>query len=364
MEVPEGYEALIKTLQEMDIKPKADNPAEFQKWIKSFAEQQAGQPTVKKEPETKPATPSHIPYIPPPRISNFSGSKDKKSGETSYELWRYEVQCLMNDKVHSPESIAAAVRRSLKGEAGLVAVRLGPGATLTTLLEKMETYFGVVDEKETIMSEFYNARQKDDEDVSAWSSRLEGILDKAIYMGKVSNIQADSMLHDMLWKGLKHPLKDISHYEKERHTTFDKLRVALRRIEKEHNLDHATPAAKATAKQAVPTSTEESEMSGILKQISSRLDQLEAGQQQFARYLPQQRHQGPQQQQQQYRPRNFRGRGQRGRGRGYGRGFGQQPQQQTATYKFPPIKCNRCSREGHIARGCRFNTDVDGKPLN
>ena len=71
------------------------------------------------------------------------------------------------------------------------------------------------------MSEFYNARHKDSEDVSTWSCYLEGILDKAIYMRKVTADQSDPMLHDMLWKGLKPILKDVSPYEKDRHMTFD-----------------------------------------------------------------------------------------------------------------------------------------------
>lgn len=371
-DLPEGwenYKELITTLQKMNITPKADSPQDLENWIQQFAEERKSD--VKTEPPCPKSSSSHIQ---PPRLNNFSGSKDKKGGETSYELWRYEIQGLMKDRIHTEEVIVQAIRRSVRGEAGLLAMRLGPEASLTEILMKMESVFGNVDEVETIMSDFYNARQTADEDVSSWSCRLEGILDRAVHAHKVSRPQADRMLHDMLWKGLKPALKDVSHYEKERFATFDNLRTALRRIEKEHQLDQPAKM-KPTIKQAVVTETE-SELTGILKQINTRLEKLET-QQNNEQQCQQQQHQNPHQQPYQY-PRfsrySFRGRGQprgdRYRGRGYGRGFtrgyGQQQQQQlTSDFKFPEnITCNRCRREGHIAKGCRTNTDVDGKPLN
>ncbi|VDI03961.1 Hypothetical predicted protein [Mytilus galloprovincialis] len=375
----EEYQQLVDTLKEMHIKPKADTPEALQQWIEAYAIEtlQMGKQTqpIKKEPST--STSSH--YTQPPRINLFSGSGEKKGGETTYELWKYEVLGLMKDKIHSEEAIIQAIRRALRGEAGLVAMRLGTDASLTEIMSKMESVFGNVDELETIMSDFYNAKQKETEDVSAWSCRLEGILDKAIHSWKVSKPQADTMMHDMLWKGLRPDIKHISHYEKERFKTFDHLRVALRKIEKEHNLDEL-PKVKATSKQAIANDMnekeEESELVTTLKQINTRLEQLESRQHNKQQFKDQ-----PNQQQQDTQPQpyqetfnQFRGRGYnrggrgnrgydrgyaRGYGRGNGRGFGQNQHQSTQ-----PITCYRCGRDSHIARGCRANTDVNGKPLN
>ncbi|VDH90823.1 Hypothetical predicted protein [Mytilus galloprovincialis] len=213
-------------------------------------------------------------------------------------------------------------------------MRLGTDASLTEIMSKMESVFGNVDELETIMSDFYNAKQKETEDVSAWSCRLEGILDKAIHSGKVSKPQADTMMHDMLWKGLRPDIKHISHYEKERFKTFDHLRVALRKIEKEHNLDEL-PKVKATSKQAIANDMnekeEESELVTTLKQINTRLEQLESTQHNKQQFKDQ-----PNQQQQDTQPQPYQetfnqfrgrgynrgGRGNRGYDRGYGRGYG------------------------------------------
>ena len=67
--------------------------------------------------------------------------------------------------------------------------------------------------------------------------------------GKVKQSESDTMLHDMLWKGLKAELKDKSHYEKEKYTTFDSLRVALRKLEKEHQTETHVPMFKPETKQ-------------------------------------------------------------------------------------------------------------------
>lgn len=48
-------------------------------------------------------------------------------------------------------------------------MRLGPEANLTQVIDKMDSVFGVVEEKESVMREFYNATQKEDENITAWS---------------------------------------------------------------------------------------------------------------------------------------------------------------------------------------------------
>lgn len=47
----------------------------------------------------------------------------------------------------------------------------------------------------------------------------------------------DGMLYDMLYKGLKFEIKVIFYYEKERYKGFDDLRIVLRKIEKEKEIE-------------------------------------------------------------------------------------------------------------------------------
>lgn len=63
-------------------------------------------------------------------------------------------------------------------------------------------------------------------------------MQKTIRIGAVNPAMADEMLNDMLYKGLKPEIKaKISQYEKERYNGFDDLRIALKKIEKEKELE-------------------------------------------------------------------------------------------------------------------------------
>lgn len=232
-QTPEQYQKLIDTLETLEVVPKADNILEFEAWMNSYLESK-GEKVIKTEPEEKGPTEtekSRKYIIQPPRFSIFTGN-DKKGSETTFDLWLYEVQCAMQDKTHSEEDITQAVRRSLRGEAGRVIMNLGPDANLKKILSKLTSVYGDIQERESILQEFYGTKQGKDEDVSTWSCRLENIMQKAIKIGAVNPAMADGMLHDMLYKGLKPEIKAISHYEKERYKGFDDLRIALRKIEK------------------------------------------------------------------------------------------------------------------------------------
>ena len=105
---------LSAVFEEMGAKPKMDSVADFEAWMKDYlASKGKVDPVVRIIPQ-------------PPQISKFSG--ETKDGQTSFDLWRYEVRSLMNGDLHSPEAICQAVRRSLKGEASRVAMRLGADA--------------------------------------------------------------------------------------------------------------------------------------------------------------------------------------------------------------------------------------------
>ena len=69
-----------------------------------------------------------------PRLSNFNGSTQKNS--TPYDVWRYEVTCLLAEHLYSTESILEAVRRSVRGGAERVLMRLGPRGDIRDILQK------------------------------------------------------------------------------------------------------------------------------------------------------------------------------------------------------------------------------------
>lgn len=59
------------------------------------------------------------------------------------------------------------IRRSLKGEAAHVLKRMHANPAVDKILEKFDTVYGIVETGEETLSEFYSARQKENEDVSA-----------------------------------------------------------------------------------------------------------------------------------------------------------------------------------------------------
>ena len=152
----------------------------------------------------------------------------------------------------------------------------------------------------------------------------------------------------MLWKGLRPELKAISHYEREKCSTFDELRVALRRIEKDNIMDEDISKKQRSKQDVVVDSEKKEDFAGILKQISHRLDNIERG---CSRYRTQNGRHKPKGK---YR--------ESGSDRYHSNRKYDNDRDETPDYA--PIKCRRCRREGHIEKGCRERTDVDGKPLN
>lgn len=78
-----------------------------------------------------------------PKISIFSG--DKKS-DILYDQWKYEMECLQTDG-YADHVICLAIRRSLWFR---VLMRLGPNATVNEILYKLDSIYGLVEERESL----------------------------------------------------------------------------------------------------------------------------------------------------------------------------------------------------------------------
>ena len=204
-------ENIVNAFKEMDVKPNVDSPQSFIDWMSEYHDS---------------SLPLHI-----PKLSLFSGS-----GATSFQQWHFEVRWLLQDG-YPTDRILQAIRQSLKGEACRIVMNLGVEATLTDILTRLESVYGLVDRAEALLAEFYSARQKPDEDVSSWSCRLEGIMCKVRQIKDIDSSEKDSMLHNMLWIGLEPSLKNSTRYFFDSIQTFDELRVALRRVEQERRID-------------------------------------------------------------------------------------------------------------------------------
>ena len=201
----------------------------------------------------------------PPRISSFSG--DTSKGDAAFDLWRYEVKCLLKEGVHTEDSIHQAIRKSLKGEAGRLAMHLGTDATIDDVIKKLQGVFGVVETSETLLANFYSAKQRDDETVVSWGCRLEDLLDRAKEQGIVESESVDEMLRTQFWRGLTRNLKDASRYKFDTVKEFDKLLVELRAIEQEYKGELPSTSQKAQSKLATVGAEAKSEMQELKKMV-------------------------------------------------------------------------------------------------
>lgn len=399
-DVDPDIKKMMDTFAQMGVKPKADTPEELTDWMFGFLKMKGKLDVI---PDTKIILqPPPIPSLTaakststpsksddkvtkmvmnhPPKIPWFSGN-EVKPGDVPFDIWRHEVKVLMK-QTYENEAMLNAVRRSLRGEAGYVAMRLDLDAPVEAILHKLDSVYGSTAKKDELMAEFYGARQKEDESVSAWSCRLESVLSKAIERGIVQRSDVDGMLHSMLWTGLRTSLKDISGHKYDLIKDFDSLRVALRQIENDHNQRESTSAKSRpqTSKAAteVNKQTDIEELKGMIHQLVNRMDSYDTRQQQppwqRQQQPPWQRQQQPppwQRQQQQPPPQGqqWHQQQQPQRERGRGRGQPPPPQPQSSNTSRPPrhnrdIQCWRCKQYGHMKADCRVRLDHYSGDLN
>ena len=391
---------MVTALKEMKVKPDLESPAAFKDWMVKYVtglnvkQESHDEGDGSDTNNSASGNSGSVKSVFIPKIPTFSGDGSKQ--DTSYELWKYQVECLLKDK-YSESVVAQSARRSLRGEAGKVAMRLGSDANIKQLMEKMESVFGTVERGESIMEEFYSATQRKSENTMEWSCRLEEIYSKAVAKGVAKREEANEKLKSRFWNGLHQWLRDITGYKYDRIEEFDELRKEVRLVEKEHDKKATTSMAITTDKDS--DRSELQEIKGMIHQLTTKVNQLESGYQQRDNKQPSQSASTPgdriqQDKRQQQRGgytnrggnRNRGGRGgynqqhgaYGGQGCGgdcyqqdiyhdshhYNRGqqeYGQP--QQPQNYYDEPI-CYRCGQPGHLARGCRVILDHSKRGLN
>lgn len=378
--LPPGTERMFEAI---GVKPKTADPRLIQDWMMAYLQKAGrltppGEPPVDKGvdkvgerlPDVEEDTDSPQPAPEPsvdgpdtplsrptssvnmitqhPRISTFSGETSKAT-DTSYEVWKYEVSCLKDDSTYPPHVVSQAIRRSLKGEAAKVAMRLGSSATTDQLIAKLDSVYGVVETKESMLAQFYSARQREDEDVSAWSCRLEDTLNKATVVDPegMGMYNRDEMLRTMLWTGLRPSLKDRSGHKFDSIGEFDVLRSALRRVEFDQKQRAPTGNSNqktGTSKMAIGVGLESNnledefhELKGLVHQMSADITAMKdsrGGKQRTKDKKP-----APHAQVKQT----------------------QRTQQDKAASHHEEPTCYRCGQQGHLQIGCRVILDHSKK---
>ena len=281
-----------------------------------------------------------------PRLPTFSGGKS----DARYDLWRYEVTSLCR---HQPEAVVwEAIRRSMRGDAACVVMRLGPDATLQQLLSKFDSIYGNAAGAEAIMAELYNAKQGNKESVSDWSCRLEDLAVRAQQLGQLTNAQVDNTLRSRFWHGLRQEFRDRTAHKFDSLETFDELRNAIRQAEAlfaAEGRDIKTASIKTQQ-----TTNLEKEVQDLKQQLASILAKLDGpSHQPLSAQAPPYRPQRGQQAGRNFQGRpNFNGAPQQGSPVRYPSPRGPRPQAQRQ-----PMNCWNCGELGHLRYQCNVRMD-------
>jgi hypothetical protein len=276
---------LVEVCKQLGAKPKFDTKEDFVKWMKEYVQMEAAENI----PDVKPVVPAEhfMKKELLPKIPIFSGSTPAKSDHVPFEVWHYELQCLIKQKRFSEQAILNAARLSLRGDASKVAVRLGTDVTTGQLVEKMKHLYGTIDSGEELLARFYSATQTPTETVVEWSCRLEDLMAPAIQAGHFTRETSQEPLRNKFWGGLRHPLKELSSHKFDRIEIYEDLLVEVRKIEKSFETEQTAKTTKqakqhlhqssdsASASEST-ASVEASSDAVTLQQLQSQLSELAA----------------------------------------------------------------------------------------
>lgn len=395
----EEIDNIIDQFKAMGVKPKADTPEDLKQWMKQLLENSGELAKVKHEKVETEVKVGQIPKIP-----LFSGDPFCPKNETTFVQWRYHVRCLLRENNFTKAAIGQGIRNSLKGEAAGIVRRLGPESDLNQMLSKLQSVYGSVAEAEELLADFYAAKQGEKESISEWGCKLEELLDMAVEEGAVLHSDVNDKLVKMFRKGMKPSIRDICGHLFEKHTDFDQLRRAVRKIEDEHKDIKLKPLPSKMATASNHESKNDiKELKEMMEKISSEVACLKSEVQwsscqsqplQFQQqhqpsrmqyhqntqrqdgYRPQRQTQYQPQRQTQYQPQTQHqqestgeeyaergGRQNRFYNRGRGRGRYQSHGGSDGNFNQDPV-CYRCGQVGHLKYGCRVRLDFLRKDLN
>ncbi|XP_053390372.1 golgin subfamily A member 6-like protein 24 [Mercenaria mercenaria] len=201
-----------------------------------------------------------------PKIPPFDGS--------DFKVWKIEVECIIKSRLYPEYLIAQTMRNSLKGQTRKVLLTIDPMADSTVILKKLEDIYGTTQTEDSIMQDFFNAKQEDKETTSDWALRLETIMQLAVETGEIPERKKNALLKQRFWKGLKsEKLRNNTRVTYESDSTFEVLRKKARVEEDE------IKRTSADARSMKPVNTQNTELDANKEIQTGQKDEIQLQQQ-------------------------------------------------------------------------------------
>ena len=156
----------------------------------------------------------------PLSLPRFSGTTPTPKSETSYKVWKYQLEAIKYEENRTENQSKPIIRRSLSGEAAEVIVGLPVTATTGGIINTLEDKYGCDREQVDGWSRVHAATQNADESVTTWQMRLIGLISDAD-PGNTFKEHRDKLLITTFWSNLYNKdLKIATSYLRKSATTF------------------------------------------------------------------------------------------------------------------------------------------------
>ena len=240
-----------------------------------------------------PATPYAPSFVLPsshsyqtPRLHIFSGLNNK--GEVTYQQWRLQLSRLCRDTTYPGTVLLQSVTNSLRSPAVDVLQHLSDDHTVHDVLAEMDRYYGNVLSVETLLEQFYNAKQKEKESIAEWGARLR---DLAKQVERRDSTQATEVstakLTARFFKGLFHAtMKTSLRHKFDGGVGFDDLLLSGRVLEAEElgNESSTSPTQKTLKVQQLSAGGTLESLTNEVKQMREQMTKLQASVQDNKKY--------------------------------------------------------------------------------
>lgn len=207
-----------------------------------------------------------------PRIPIFSG---EEKSEVSFDVWKYEIKCIIREKNYSDAILLQSIRGSLKGKARSLLLSLDENVTPLQMIDKLEGVYGNVFTSETLLQQFYSENQQPNQSVAEYGMKLESLVQQAVDKGQINAPAKNDMLRSKFWSGLRDPmLKNASRYKYDTMMDFDQLRKEIRSIELD--LSNSSKMVNENKSQQHSTIAQSDKLDELLKTVRSLNKRMES----------------------------------------------------------------------------------------